>query len=335
MTTGKGVGKLLRGISIIYTIKHATCRLIKKPRFFLSIFALTLHLCVFKMFLFIRLSISFVLFYMHRSIHPSVYSKGLRFLSQLFVFWAAVALEMVVGGGCDISMISKNYFHTNCNHALNKTYLVPLPPGCWDAMLLYPRIHKQNYTHNYTVPVSPSAFSFPHWARNNVELNVWYVQLCGSKSLSSHAGCQEVSRCCTKGDLRKSIAHRQQNMKARINPGFETQGRHQQKSKIRVSVTHKKDLSSEIKKLCGMLTLFHFSEEVTEDVTTINFLVSFADSYFNTWIHQFHFLSTYLNGGSHCWANGFLLVKQAKSSFTLMNVTCPYLTYNYLCRIHG
>ena len=60
-----------------------------------------------------------------------------------------------------------------------------------------------------------------------------------------HVGCQEVSRCHTKGESGECIACRWQSMQ-RIHPGFETQGRRHQKVKTGVSVTPQKGLLSNL-----------------------------------------------------------------------------------------
>ena len=40
-------------------------------------------------------------------------------------------------------------------------------------------------------------------------------QVCGQEQLGCHAGHQEVSRCCTRGESQVSFAHRLQSMRAR------------------------------------------------------------------------------------------------------------------------
>ena len=52
------------------------------------------------------------------------------------------------------------------------------------------------------------------------------------KQFSCNAGCQEVSRCHTRGESEDSVAHRRRSTQTRgSKPGFETQGRCHQKSK--------------------------------------------------------------------------------------------------------
>ena len=58
------------------------------------------------------------------------------------------------------------------------------------------------------------------------------AQVHRSKLLGCNAGCQEVSRCRTRSESEDSIAGRRGNM----HPGFETQGRHHQKSQTGVPV---------------------------------------------------------------------------------------------------
>ena len=57
-----------------------------------------------------------------------------------------------------------------------------------------------------------------------------------------HAGCQEVSRCRTRGESEDSFADR--HASKGIHPGFETQGSHHQRSKIEVSPAKQKGLIS-------------------------------------------------------------------------------------------
>ena len=67
--------------------------------------------------------------------------------------------------------------------------------------------------------------------------NAW-SQVHGSKRLSCDTDCQEVSRCCTRGESEKSIAHRSQRMQLRVHPGIDTSDSHQG-----YQWPHKKDLN--------------------------------------------------------------------------------------------
>ena len=42
------------------------------------------------------------------------------------------------------------------------------------------------------------------------------MQVCGSKQYDSHAGCQEVSRCCIRGESEESIACRRRSTQATL-----------------------------------------------------------------------------------------------------------------------
>ena len=63
-------------------------------------------------------------------------------------------------------------------------------------------------------------------------LNKCLFTITWRKQFSCHAGCQEVSRCHTRGESEDSVAHRRRSTQTRgSKPGFETQGRCHQKSK--------------------------------------------------------------------------------------------------------
>ena len=66
------------------------------------------------------------------------------------------------------------------------------------------------------------------------------LQVYGLKIFSCHAGHQEVSRCCTKGESEESIACRLKRMQVRNPLGLETQGGHHWKSKTGISVAPQK-----------------------------------------------------------------------------------------------
>ena len=61
------------------------------------------------------------------------------------------------------------------------------------------------------------------------------------RRLGCHAGCREVSRCCTRGEsqLMCNVTHTPP-----LSSGFDTQRRHHQKSKTGVSVAPQKGLMS-------------------------------------------------------------------------------------------
>ena len=58
-------------------------------------------------------------------------------------------------------------------------------------------------------------------------------------TMGCYSGCQEVSRCCTRGESEEQCADRKDLVS---HPGFETQNRCHQKSKTGVPVAHKKDM---------------------------------------------------------------------------------------------
>ena len=60
------------------------------------------------------------------------------------------------------------------------------------------------------------------------------------KMLGYHASCQEVSRCRTRGESEESIACRRGN----VHSGFDTRGRHHQKSQTGVPVAPQIELMS-------------------------------------------------------------------------------------------
>ena len=66
---------------------------------------------------------------------------------------------------------------------------------------------------------------------------------CASRWIRYHAGHQEVSRCCTRGDSEESTARRWWSMQVRgTHPGFENQNRYYQKYKNRgYQWSHQKD----------------------------------------------------------------------------------------------
>ena len=64
------------------------------------------------------------------------------------------------------------------------------------------------------------------------------------RRLDCHDGCQEVKRCCTRGESEESLHSCDKTRKWTIHSGIETQGRHHQKSKTRVSVALQKGLMS-------------------------------------------------------------------------------------------
>ena len=68
----------------------------------------------------------------------------------------------------------------------------------------------------------------------------WQVH--GSKRLSCHADLYTVSRCCTRGESEDHTGEKA--CRKGIHPGFETQGRHHQKSKTGVTVAPQKGLMS-------------------------------------------------------------------------------------------
>ena len=61
---------------------------------------------------------------------------------------------------------------------------------------------------------------------------------------SCHAGCQEDSRCRTRGESQEFIACRPQNTQVRDPPWLWNPGKHHQKSKTGVSVAPQKGLLS-------------------------------------------------------------------------------------------
>ena len=69
------------------------------------------------------------------------------------------------------------------------------------------------------------------------------MQVHGSKRLSCYADCQETSRC-PEANLNNPLDAGDKAHKQRSHPGFETQGRHHQKSKTGVSVAPQKKLYS-------------------------------------------------------------------------------------------
>ena len=62
-----------------------------------------------------------------------------------------------------------------------------------------------------------------------------YVQVCRSERLSRHAGHQEISRCCSRGESEESIAVCDKARKPGIHHSFEMRNRRHQKSKTGVS----------------------------------------------------------------------------------------------------
>ena len=81
------------------------------------------------------------------------------------------------------------------------------------------------------------------WVRApNLHQCLWtLLQVCESKRLGCHADLYTVSRCCTRGE---SEDHTSKKVCKGIHPGFETQGRHHQKSKTGVSVAPRRGLMS-------------------------------------------------------------------------------------------
>ena len=92
---------------------------------------------------------------------------------------------------------------------------------------------------DWDIFISTESLAEPEWLRW-LEFTLCHVlsprfeshqYLHGIKRLSWTAGHQEVSRCCTRGEFKESVAHRWGSTQVRDPPGFETQGRHHQKSK--------------------------------------------------------------------------------------------------------